>query len=256
MRRERGQATAEWAGILLLVSLALGALVSVGLRVDGRSFGGFLAHRIACAVKGSCRDGDRALARAYGKRDAALVREHAPNLVYEPGERLLPVDYRRCRRPDCAEAPDDRDLDAHRSDDGERATVFTRVIRRDGRAYIQYWLYYPPKAERPAKSGFTNLSEGVFANGLLTLGSLREVLPQRRAAVDKHGLHHLGDRVLVVEAVFRGVEILVAKLMGVVVVLQQDRPAVLIEEGRLDAHSTARSGHRVSSSRGFAEVVV
>ncbi len=26
---------------------------------------------------------------------------------------------------------------------GARATVFTRVIRRGGRTYIQYWLYYP-----------------------------------------------------------------------------------------------------------------
>ena len=26
---------------------------------------------------------------------------------------------------------------------GERATVFTRVLRRGGRTYIQYWLYYP-----------------------------------------------------------------------------------------------------------------
>ena len=143
MRREAGQATVEWTGILLVVSLVLAALVSLGLRVEGRSFGGFLAHRIVCAVKGGCRDGYRSLARAYGERDAALVRRHAPNLVYEPGERQLPVDYRRCRRPACAEASDDRDLDAHRSDGGERATVFTRVIRRNGRSYIQYWLYYP-----------------------------------------------------------------------------------------------------------------
>ena len=71
------------------------------------------------------------------------MREHAPGLVYEPGERQLPVDYRRCRDPACADAPDDRDLDAHRSDAGERATVFTRVLRRGGRTYIQYWLYYP-----------------------------------------------------------------------------------------------------------------
>ena len=31
----------------------------------------------------------------------------------------------------------------HRSDAGERATVFTRLQRRRGRTYIQYWLYYP-----------------------------------------------------------------------------------------------------------------
>jgi hypothetical protein len=140
---ERGQATIEWAGILLIVSLALGALAAVTPLVDGRSYGGFLAHRLVCAVRGACDDGDAALADTYGKRDAALVRAHAPNLVYEPGERQLPVDYRRCRRTECAEAPDDPDLDAHRTEEGERATVFTRVIRRGGSIYIQYWFYYP-----------------------------------------------------------------------------------------------------------------
>jgi hypothetical protein len=142
-RDEGGQATVEWTGLVLLASLALGALATFGPHVDGRSFGGFLTHRIVCAVKGGCRDGDGALARAYGVRDAALVRAHAPNIVYEPGERQVPVDWRRCRRAECAEAPDERDLDVHRSDAGERATVFTRVLRRAGRTYLQYWLYYP-----------------------------------------------------------------------------------------------------------------
>ena len=143
MRGDDGQATVEWAAILLLVGLTLGALLAAAMLVDGRSFGGFIAHHLVCAVKARCDDGDAALADAYGERDAGLVREHAPNLVYEPGERQLPVDYLRCRRPACAEAPDDRNLDAHRTDAGEHATVFTRVIRRDGRVYIQYWLYYP-----------------------------------------------------------------------------------------------------------------
>jgi hypothetical protein len=142
VRHESGQATVEWAGVLLLVSLALGALVTIAPLVDGRSFGGFLAHRFVCAVEGGCDGGDAKLADAYGARDATLVREHAPNLVYEPGELQLPVDYRRCRRIRCAVAPDDRDLDAHRTNAGERATVFTRVLRRRGRVYIQYWLYF------------------------------------------------------------------------------------------------------------------
>jgi hypothetical protein len=133
----------EWTGLLLLVCLAAGAAVSVMPVVDGRSFGGFLAHRIGCLARGGCHDGDAALARTYGERTAALVREQAPGLVYEPGERQLPVDYRRCRDPECAGAPDDGDLDAHRSNAGEPATVFTRVVRRGGRTYVQYWLYYP-----------------------------------------------------------------------------------------------------------------
>jgi hypothetical protein len=143
VRGESGQAAVEWVGLLLLVALGLGALPAVGPEVDGRSLGGFLAHRIVCAVRGSCDDGDAALARAYGNRDAELVRRHAPNVVYEKGEPSLPVDYRRCRSRECADAPTDRDLDVHRTNRGERATTFVRVIRRDGRTYIQYWLYYP-----------------------------------------------------------------------------------------------------------------
>ena len=140
---ERGQATVEWVCLLLVAALALGALAAVAPRADGRAFGGFLAHRIVCAVRGGCDDGDAGLRTAYGARDAELVRRHAPNLVYERGERQLPVDWRRCRRRACADAPDDRDADVHRTDAGERATVFTHVVRRGGRVYLQYWLYYP-----------------------------------------------------------------------------------------------------------------
>jgi hypothetical protein len=143
MRQERGQATIEWVALVLLGALSLGALAAYGPHMDGRSFGGFLAHRIACAVRGGCQDGDRALARAYGNDNAALVRELAPNLVYENGERSLPVDWRACRSRRCSDAPDDPDLDAHRSDAGNRATAFVRLIRRGARLYIQYWLYYP-----------------------------------------------------------------------------------------------------------------
>jgi hypothetical protein len=141
--RESGQATVEWAGLVLLAALALGAFAALVPAVDGRSLGAAFAHRLVCAARGGCSDGQELLARAYGESDAALVRRHAPNLVYEPGERQIPVDWRRCRRSRCAEAPDDPDLDVHRSDRGARATVFTRVLRRGGRVYLQYWLYYP-----------------------------------------------------------------------------------------------------------------
>ncbi|MGH2742140.1 MAG: hypothetical protein ACRDN8_06565 [Thermoleophilaceae bacterium] len=140
---ERGQATVELTSLVLLVALALAALVAVAPRFDGRSFGGFLAFRIVCSIERDCHDGDSSLPRAYGDRDAALVRELAPNLVYERGERQLPVDWRHCRRPACAEGRDEPDLDVHRSDAGERATAFTRLLRRGRRTYLQYWLYYP-----------------------------------------------------------------------------------------------------------------
>jgi hypothetical protein len=141
---ERGQASVEWIGLLLLVSLALAAALAFVPALDGRPLGASIARALVCAVKGDCRVEGVALRRAYGERGAALVRAHAPNLVYEPGTLTLPVDYRQCRSHRCSDAPDGRDLDVHRSARGGRqATAFTRVVRRGGRTYLQYWLYYP-----------------------------------------------------------------------------------------------------------------
>ena len=143
---QRGQATVEFVALLLICCLAFGASIALGAGFDGRSFGGFLARHVVCAVGGRCDRDERLLTEAYGARDGAMVRALAPNLVYEPGEQQLPVDWRRCRRPGCAEAPDDGTLDAHvgggdRGAPGRgRATAFTRLIRRAGRLYIQYWL--------------------------------------------------------------------------------------------------------------------
>lgn len=145
MRSERGQTTVEWTALVLLAAVVFGTLVQVaGPRIDGRSFGGFLAHSITCAVKGGGCGGDTdALARVHGRDDAELLRRHAPGIVYEPGTYVLPVDPRECRSHACADAPDDRDLDVHRSRGGAPATVFTHVVRRGGSTYLQYWLYYP-----------------------------------------------------------------------------------------------------------------
>jgi hypothetical protein len=148
MSAERGQAGVEFVALVLLACLVLGALASgVGRTLgrggfDGRSFGGFLVTHVFCAVRG-CSDEERALEDAYGARDAARVRALAPGLVFEPGERELPVDWRVCRRPGCAAAPDDRGLDAHLTAAGHRATAFTRLVRRRGRLYVEFWLYYP-----------------------------------------------------------------------------------------------------------------
>jgi hypothetical protein len=141
---ERGQTTVEWTALVLGVAIVLTAVVAVAPRVDGRSFGGFLAHSIVCAARGGCDDGTSELARAYGDDDAELVRSFAPNVVYEPGTYTLPVDFRECRSHDCADAPDDPDLDVQTARrGGARATAFTHVVRRNGRTYLQYWLYYP-----------------------------------------------------------------------------------------------------------------
>jgi len=143
MTRERGQAAVEFVALVLLACLVLGALVAFAPAADGRAVGGFLVRHLSCAVSGRCETAEREVVRAYGQRDAALVRALAPNLVFEGGERQLPVDWRHCRRAHCASAPDHGGLDAHLTDRGHRATAFTRVIRRNGRLYVAYWLYYP-----------------------------------------------------------------------------------------------------------------
>jgi hypothetical protein len=143
VKGERGQAGVEVVALVLVMCLLSGALASgAGHALDGRSYAGFLARQLVCAVHG-CEDEQGRLVEAYGERDAARVRALAPSLVFEPGERQLPVDWRECRRPGCAAAPDDRALDAHLTDAGHRATAFTRLVRRAGRLYVEYWLYYP-----------------------------------------------------------------------------------------------------------------
>ena len=153
MRAQSGQTTVEWTGIVLLVALALGAVLAVAPRVDGRSFGGFLAHSVVCAARGSCDEGASGLERAYGEADADLLLRYAPGLVYEPGTYTLPVDPRECRDHRCADAPDDRDLDVHFSKRGRvPATAFTHVARSGGETYLQYWLYYPDSTSTVANA--------------------------------------------------------------------------------------------------------
>jgi len=142
MVSESGQATVEWAALVTIAAIALGGLAQLALGFDGRSFGGLLARAITCSAA-ACDRGDRELARVYGRRTAELVRRYAPGLVFEPGERQLPVDWRACREPSCAEAGDDRLLDVHRTSAGLPATLFTRVRRGEASLYIQYWAYYP-----------------------------------------------------------------------------------------------------------------
>jgi hypothetical protein len=46
MRSESGQATVEWVGLVLLIALSLGALLSLATRVDGRSLGVLIAQGV------------------------------------------------------------------------------------------------------------------------------------------------------------------------------------------------------------------
>jgi hypothetical protein len=162
--RDRGQATVEWVGLLALVGLVLVGVLAAGVRVPGVELARVVASRILCAASLADGCGDEpVLIAAYGTEVGKLVREKMPMLAFERGSRALPVDYRRCREPACADGAD-RGL-VHRSDQGLAVTAFVHVVdcrageapwpeaggadcsgERAGNLYIQYWLYYADSA--------------------------------------------------------------------------------------------------------------
>lgn len=115
--RERGQASVEWLALVLLVA---GALAVAGVAAVPR-----VRAVIASLPR---REPPDPLVAAYRERTAALVRRHAPGLVYERGRREMPVDPRWCRVRACARtAP----------------TLFTHVVEVGATTYVQYWEYFP-----------------------------------------------------------------------------------------------------------------
>jgi hypothetical protein len=160
---QRGQASPEWIGLVLLVALAFIAAVAAGLPVPGTDLARAVATRIACAagLESGCSGEGGTLALAYGPELAGLVAEHTPSLDYEEGMRALPVDFRSCREDACAEGPVSGRV--HESLAGEPVTAFVHAIDcrdpeaaardgydcsadRAGRIYLQFWLYYPGSA--------------------------------------------------------------------------------------------------------------
>lgn len=145
---ERGSASVEQAGLvalIALVALAAIATVAAGGEIDaGRSLGGTIARRIACAPRlpDPCRRDP--LVPAYGRPLARLARALAPLPLARPGPTglpLVPVDFRWCRRESCAVAAGQR-LTAS----GRRTTAFTQVLDRRrslGWVELTYWLYRP-----------------------------------------------------------------------------------------------------------------
>jgi hypothetical protein len=145
--------------------MAMGALAwLVGLRLPGFLLAHEIAERIVCAIRltEDCAN-EPALRAANGNEVAALLRDHAPALLYEDGMRTLPVDFRACRSDACAEGPETGAVT--RSSEGLRTVAFTHAIDcraghvasteawggncagpRAGNLYLQYWLYYPGSA--------------------------------------------------------------------------------------------------------------
>jgi hypothetical protein len=175
-RAQRGQATIEWIGLILVVTLlVLAVLTLAGGRLPGVALAEALASRIICAVSldRAC-EVESALAAQYGEQLAELVGEHAPEIRYEQGELELPVDFRECREVACSLGPPSGAVE--HSDAGLPAVAFVHVVdcrpeaaaqsedegfdcsgERAENTYVQYWLYYPDSStleELPGDSGY------------------------------------------------------------------------------------------------------
>jgi hypothetical protein len=161
---ERGQGTVEWVGTLAVVALLLVGLVAAGVRVPGGELARDIASRMLCAVELADGCGDEpVLIATYGDEIGRLVRRHMPTIGFEAGSRAVPVDWRRCRLTECADAADDGLV--HRTEERLAVTAFVHVVDcrdparaaseaagadcsddRAGCLYIQYWLYYANSA--------------------------------------------------------------------------------------------------------------
>jgi len=165
MRSESGQSTVEWAGLVLLVSLAVAGLGALaGVAMPGAGLASAIGSRMLCAVglDGICSTLEESkLAIVYGEELAALLADHAPTLTYEEGMRELPIDFRDCREDACSISS--QGDSAWRTDRGLSVTAFVHTIdcrgaaaatgrcadERAGRLYLQYWLYYPDSQTEP-----------------------------------------------------------------------------------------------------------
>jgi hypothetical protein len=163
-KRERGQGTVEWVGVVCLVSLLLVGLPAAGVRVPGTALAQAVASRILCAAALADDCGDEpALIAAYGTEVGSLVRRHMPSLLFERGSRAVPVDFRRCRSTTCGDAAEQGFI--RRTNAGLPVSAFVHVVDcrsdavaqteaggadcsgpRIGNLYIQYWTYYADSA--------------------------------------------------------------------------------------------------------------
>jgi hypothetical protein len=174
---ERGQATIEWTGLLLLASLLLVGLLAVAAaRLPAIDLARAIASTLICAVRLSdACSADSQLVAAYGPELAAMIAAEAPRIVYEEGMTALPVDFRTCRGGDCGNGSASGVVWA--SDTGRSATAFVHVVdcrdagaRTDsakngydcseegaGNLYIHYWFYYEDSTtlrDLPGQAGF------------------------------------------------------------------------------------------------------
>ena len=151
-----GQATIESAGLAALIAFLLVAVIATiaggGEVRAGRQLAGAIGRRIVCAphLPDDCRH--HPLVPAYGWPLARLARALAPAPEALPGPAglpLVPVDFRRCRRPSCAVA-----AGPHLTASNRRTTDFTQLLdrrRSDGTIELTYWEYRPSLGWRPVR---------------------------------------------------------------------------------------------------------
>jgi hypothetical protein len=148
-RGSHGAASIEHTGLILLIAVLMAATISAMAAQPsdrgGRELGSAIARKLRCAPRlaGPCwRD---PLTEAYGRPLAGLARALAPPTaaVRAPSAiRLVPVDFRYCRRESCA-IPSDR---PGLTISNRRVTAFTSILdrrRAGGNIEITYWLYRP-----------------------------------------------------------------------------------------------------------------
>src|SRR5688572_22271253 len=150
--RDAGAASVEQIGLCALIALllcaAIASVTAAGELNGGRELGSAIARRIVCGPRlpDDCRH--HPAVPAYGWPLARLVRALAPAPLARPGpegEPLVPVDFRRCRRPSCA-VPLPGAAGAHLTVSNRRTTAFTEVRddrARSGTVTVVYWLYRP-----------------------------------------------------------------------------------------------------------------
>jgi hypothetical protein len=129
-------------GLLLLAAIA--AVAAEGEVEAGRGLAGTIGRRLVCGPRLPDACDHHPAVPAYGWPLARLVRALSPSPAARPGPGglpLMPVDFRRCRRPSCAIA-----AGRHLTTSNRRVTAFTAVRdrrRSDGWVEIDYWLYRP-----------------------------------------------------------------------------------------------------------------
>jgi hypothetical protein len=145
---ERGAASVEHVGLAALIALLLVAAIAAvqagGEVKAGRGLAAAIGRHLVCGphLPDGCRH--HPLVPAYGWPLARIARALAPApaaLAGPDGLALVPVDFRRCRRPSCAVS-----AGPHLSASGRRTTAFTELhdLRRsEGYVEVVYWLYRP-----------------------------------------------------------------------------------------------------------------